>query len=190
MTIFTGSEFEIKDSAMKFLKGENTAFKRIGCVGTFDETMNSKTVTKKCEGVVKKTRTRGDGTGELVLSLHMDYALFVETYGMMLDTLKEGVYAYGQNSRHKEFTFVARVLDEDANEKLKAYPNCMITSGIVRKIENGAEEVAEGELTIAVMPDDYGNGMYEAPVDEITDETVKTTWLTAFTPDLVKVTEA
>lgn len=179
------SEYEVKNTSMKF-DGDEAAVK-VGCVGSLEETMNSKTITKKCEGVVVKSVTKGDGTGELALSLHMRYDLFVKSYGMVLDTLKDGVYAYGQNSRHKTFCLTAEVLDEDGIKKLKAYPNCVITTGIARKIENGAEEVAEMELTVSVMPDEFGNGMYEA-IESLADETVKNTWLSNFTPALVQVT--
>lgn len=182
------SEFEVKNTSMKF-EGEQTATK-VGCVGSLEETLNQKTVTKKCEGVVAKSRTRGDGTGELALSLHMRYDLFVKTYGMVLDTLKDGVYAYGQNSRHKAFCLTAEVFDEDGVKKLKAYPNCTVTSGIARKIENGAEEVAEIEMTVSVMPDEFGNGMYEAVVTEDLDKSLQTSWMNNFTPALVQVTGA
>ena len=40
------------------------------------------------------------------------------------------------------------------------------------------------------MPDEFGNGLYEALVSELTDETAKTTWMTAFTPELVQVESA
>lgn len=182
------SEFEVKNTSILF-NGEETATK-VGCVGSLEETMNSKTVTKKCEGVVVKSVTKGDGTGELALSLHMRYDLFVKTYGMVLDTLKEGVVAYGQNSKHTVFGLMAEVFDEDGVKKLKAYPNCVVTSGISRKIENGAEEVAEIEMTINVMPDEFGNGMYEAVVTDSLDQSIQTTWMTKFTPALVQVTGA
>jgi len=183
------SEYEVKDTSVKFLNDTTqTAATRIGCVGSLEETMNSKTITKKCEGVVVKTVTRGDGTGELALSLHMRYDLFLKSYGMVSDGLKEGVYSYGQSSKHNPFCLTCRVLDEDGVEKLKAYPNCVITTGIARKIENGAEEVAEMELTVSVMPDDNGQGLYEAISEEITDDTIITQWLNNFTLELVTAT--
>jgi hypothetical protein len=40
------------------------------------------------------------------------------------------------------------------------------------------------------MPDEYGNGMYEALASELTDETAKTTWMNAFTPELVRIASA
>lgn len=183
------SEFEVKNTSIKFNDEEGPAVK-VGCVGTLEESMNSKTITKKCEGVVVKNVTKGDGTGEIKLSLHMRYDLFIKSYGMDLKTLKDGVYAYGRNSKHRNACITTEAFDEDGIKKLKAYPNCTMTSGIARKIENGAEEVAEIEATYAVMPDEFGNGMYEAIVIETLDKTVVETWLTNFTPELVQVANA
>ena len=180
------SEFEVKNTSIKF-DGEEAAIK-VGCVGSMEETMNSKTITKKCEGVVVKSVSRGDGTGELALSLHMRYDLFLKSYGMASDGLKDGVYAYGKNSIHKPFCLTCEVLDEDGIKKLKAYPKCVITTGVSRKVENGAEEVAEMELTVSVMPDEFGNGVYEAIESKLTDESIKTAWLNNFTPALVQET--
>lgn len=182
------SEFEVKNTSIKFA-GEQVATK-VGCVGSLEETMNSKTITKKCEGVVVKSVSRGDGTGELALSLHMRYDLFLKSYGMASDGLKDGVYAYGRDSIHKNFCLTCEVKDEDGVSKLKAYPNCVITTGVTRKIENGAEEVAEMELTVSVMPDEHGVGMYEAINDESLDSAIKTDWLNNFTPELVRETQA
>lgn len=43
------SEFEIKESSIKV--GDDEAFEKIGCVGTAEETLNIRFVTKTCEGV-------------------------------------------------------------------------------------------------------------------------------------------
>ena len=176
------SEFEVKESTVKF-DGETEA-ERMGCVGSLTETMNTKTVTKKCEGVTVKSVTRGDGTGELAFTLHMRRAVFVKAYGMRNEGLKSGVYCYGQGSVHKEFCYTAKVKDEDGNILYKAYPRCCITSARSAKIENGAEEVAEIECTAAVMPDEYGEGVYEAFADDL-DETTASKWLTDFSRELV-----
>lgn len=185
---WTGSEFEVDKLGIKF-DGDD-AYSVMECIGSLEEEMTVKTVTKSCRGVVKKKRSKGTGEGTLKLSAHVPYAIYTKAFGMELDSLKEGVRAYGQNSVHKVFSLVGHVVDEDNNEKLKAYPNCTITTGVVRKVENGAEEVAEIELEIGVMPDDHGNGLYEAVVTELTDETVKDTWMTAFTPELVQLASA
>lgn len=185
---WTGSEFEVDKIGFKF-EGED-AYQTVECIGSLEEEMTVKTVTKKCRGVVRKKRSKGTGEGTLKLSAHIPYDIYAKAFGMNLDSLKEGVKAYGRNSIHKVFSIVGHVVDEDNNEKLKAYPNCTITTGVVRKIENGAEEVAELEMEIGVMPDEFGNGMYEAVAEEITDESVKNTWMTAFTPEMAQVESA
>jgi hypothetical protein len=81
------------------------------------------------------------------------------------------------------------VEDEDGNEKLKAYPNSTMNTFAGRKVENGAEEVAELELEIGVMPDEYENGVYESPVAE-GDEDAVTEWMTGFDPAEHQVTSA
>lgn len=184
---WTGSEFEVKKIGFKFEGAE--AHQSVECIGSMEEEMAVKVVTKKCRGVVKKKRSRGTGEGTLKLTLHIPYAIYVEAFGMDLDSLIEGVYAYGQNSIHKNFSLVADVEDEDGNEKLKAYPNSAMNTGIVRKIENGAEEVAELEMEIGVMPDEYGNGLYETIIEDGDEETA-TQWMTAFDPAMVQVESA
>lgn len=182
------SDFEVDQIGIKFNGAE--AYEAMNCVGSVEEEMESKTVSKSCRGVVVKKISRGTGSGTLKVTAHVPWAIYTKFYGMGLDTLLEGVKAYGRNSRHEGFAVTMHITDEDGVEKLKAYPNCVMETGISRKIENGAEEVAELELEISVMPDEHGNGMYEALIDELTDENVKTTWLTAFTPDLVQIAHA
>lgn len=185
--MWTGSEFEVKKIGFKFEDAD--AYQTVECIGSMEEDMAVKVVTKKCRGVVKKKRSRGTGEGTLKLTLHIPYDIYTEAFGMKLDSLIEGVYAYGQNSKHKNFSLVVDVEDEDGNEKLKAYPNSAMNTGVVRKVENGAEEVAELELEVGVMPDEHGNGLYEALADSV-EETVANTWMTAFTPELVQVASA
>lgn len=182
------SEYELRKMGFKFKTGE--AYLSADCVGSCEEELESKIITKKCRGNVVKTTVKGTGSGTLNISMHMPYEIYTQAYGMNLDTLIDGVKAYGQNSRHEAFSIVQDVFDEDGNEKFKAYPNCIIQTGVVRKIENGAEEVAEIEMEVSVMPDEYGNGVYEALASELTDETIKSTWMTAFTPELVQVASA
>lgn len=185
ITVF--SEYEIKNSAIKINDTESTEFKKVGCVGSIEEALDCTTVTKKCEGVVKKTVTRGAGTGEAKISLHMNYNLYVSLFGMDQAGLKEGVYAYGTGSRHKEFCYVAEVMDEDGNIKYIAYPKCSVKTGPANKIENGGEEVQEIEMTFSLYQDDSGNCKYESPAIELGEsDTLKTQWMTAFTPELVK----
>ena len=184
---WTGSEFEVKKIGFKF-EGEET-FQAVECIGSMEEDMAVKTITKKCRGVVRKKRSKGTGEGTVKLSLHIPYAIYVKAFSMDLDSLKDGVYAYGENSRHKVLSMVAHIEDEDGNEKMKAYPNGVMNTGVVRKVENGAEEVAELEMEVGVMPDEYGNGLYETVVAADDEETVNE-WMTAFDPAMVQVTSA
>ncbi len=184
MTNGVFSDFEVKQIGFKFKSSESYVVAK--CVGSLEEEMESKVITKSCRGVVVKKIVKGTGNGTLKVTLHMPWEVFTTAYGMNLDSLIEGVKAYGRNSVHESFSAVLDVEDEDGAEKLKAYPNCVMETGVTRKIENGAEEVAELELEISTMPDEYGNGMYEALVEELTDEEVKNTWLNGFTPELVQ----
>lgn len=185
-TVF--SEYELRETGFKF-DGE-TEYKHADCVGSCEEELDVIVISKKCRGVVKKKRVRGAGTGKLNISLHMPYSIYTEMYGMSLESLIDGVKAYGTNSRHKEFAIVQHVYDEDDNAKLKAYPRCIMESGVARKIENGAEEVAELEMEISLMPDEYGNCMYEVLESDLTDSTLKTNWMTKFEPSMAQKTSA
>lgn len=188
MTNGVFSDYELREMGIKFKDAD--AYKTASCVGTCEEELESRVTTKSCRGVVVKKTVKGTGNGTLKFSMHIPYDIYTQAYGMQLDTLLEGVKAYGSNSVHEGFAIVMRVFDEDGVEKYKAYPNCIIETGVANKIENGAEEVAEIELEVSVMPDEYGNGMYQAIATDLKDETVKTTWLTAFTPELVQVESA
>lgn len=184
MTNGVFSDFELDQLGVKF--NEKTDYQSVNCVGSCEEEMESKVITKACRGITVKKIVKGTGNGTLKITAHIPWAVYTEFFGMSLDTLLEGVKAYGSNSVHKAFGVVMHVNDEDGAEKYKAYPNCVIETGVARKIENGAEEVAELEIEASVMPDEYGNGLYEALASELTDDTVKTKWMTAFTPELVQ----
>lgn len=182
-TVF--SDFEVDQFGVKFT-GDSGNYERADCIGSMEEEMETKTITKSCRGVVVKEVTKGTGKGTLKLSLHIPWAMLTKFFDMNREGLITGVKAYGRNSTHKEFSAVMHVTDEDGAEKLKAYPKCVVKSGKATKIENGAEEVAETELEIGVTADEYGEGVYEALVSELEDETVIDTWMTAFTPALVR----
>lgn len=181
------SDFEIDAMNVKFKSA--TEVVAMNCIGSVEEEMTAKVITKKCRGVVIKNIVKGTGEGTLTISAHVPYEVFKDAFGMELETLKTGVQAYGSNSRHEEFCLTLHVKDEDGEEKYKAYPRCICNARPTISVENGAEEVAEVEMEIAVMPDEYGNGMYEALADGL-DETIATDWMSKFTPALVQVTSA
>ena len=184
MTNGVFSDFELDQLGIKFAK--KSEYQSVNCVGSCEEEMESKVVTKSCRGVVFKKIVKGTGNGKFKLTAHIPWAVFTEFYGMDLDTLIKGVKAYGKNSVHANFGAVMHVNDEDGEEKYKAYPNCVMESFAARKIENGAETVAELEIEASVMPDEYGNGMYEALASELDNEDVKAKWMSEFTPELVQ----
>lgn len=182
------SEFELLEMGIKF-EDEET-YNSANCTGKNDEEMVVKVIEKKCRGTVVKKVVKPTGEGKIKVTMHCPWDVYTKMYGMNLDTLIDGVKGYGRNSRHKGFSVTQHVLDEDGNEKFKAYPNCVLEAGIKRSIENGAEEVAEIELEISVQPDEYGQGLYEALASELQDESVKAKWMTEFTPELVQVESA
>ena len=183
-TVF--SDYEVRE--LGFIFGETVY--TVPCVGSLEEELDVLVITKNCRGVPAKVRARGKGTGTLNLSAHMPYKLIGELYSMIEEGYAEGVRAYGQASLHKEFVLTADCFDEDGNEKLKAYPRCLIQSNLSRKTENGAEEVAEMELEISIMPDADNVGMYEAVVSELTNETIKSKWMGEFSTEIVKTMSA
>ena len=187
MTNGVFSDYEIDRIGVKFADAEATV--AMNCVGSVEEEMTAKAVTKKCRGVVIKNTVKGTGEGTLTISAHVPHEIFKQAFGMEQDTLKEGVSAYGSNSRHKEFSLTFHVVDEDGAEKYKAYPKCIFAARPVISTENGAEEVAEVEMTVSVAPDEYGNGMYEALAEGL-DTSIATEWMDNFTPALVRVAQA
>ncbi len=188
MTNGVFSEYELREMGVKFK--DETEYIAANCVGSCEEELNVKIITKMCRGVVFKKTVKGAGDGKLTISMHLPWEIFTKAYGMELTTLIDGVKAYGQNSRHESFAITQHVFDEDNEEKFKAYPNCIIETGVARKIENGAEEVAEVELEVSLQPDEFGNCVYEALASELSDETLKANWMTKFEPSMVQVESA
>lgn len=185
MTKGVFSEFEVKEQWIK-VAGEES-YSTMSCVGSSEEELEVKVITKKCRGVKAKEKVKGTGSGTLTESLHVPRAIYNKMYDMNRANLKKGVYAYGQNSSHPEFSITQRVLDEDDEEKYKAYPRCILESGPKRSVENGQEEVPELELTITLLPDDNGECMYEALKSELDEETAGK-WLEHFETSLVQST--
>lgn len=177
------SKYEIKKSHIK-VANDAKAYS-LNCMGSLETELNMKTVTKSCEGVVKKKRNRGDGTGTATMSLHIPLELYYKIYGMDVKGLKEGIKAYGKNSVHPEFSFTGLVKDEDGNELLLALPVCVASTGPKDNIENGAEEVAEVEIEVDLMPDENDECKYECLVDKLPEDIQTDKWLSEFDPSMV-----
>lgn len=179
------SDFEIDQFAIK-VAGAND-FVRDDCVGSLEEDLEAITVTKKCRGIVKKSRTRGSGSGTLNISMHVKKSLADAISGMYSTGLTAGVAGYGAVSVHPEFIAVARVKDEDGVIKYKGYPKCTLTKRPTITIENGAEEVAEVEMEIALAADEYNLCMYEAIASELTgSQLTAENWMTTFSSTLAQ----
>lgn len=185
MTNGVFSEFEVKEQHIKM--ADEDSYSTMSCVGSSEEELEVKIITKKCRGAIAKEKVKGTGNGTLTESLHVPRDIYNKMYDMNRPNLKKGVYAYGQNSSHPEFSITQRVLDEDGVEKYKAYPRCVLESGPKRPVENGQEEVPELELTIKLLPDDNGECMYEALKSELDEETAGK-WLEHFDTSLVQST--
>ena len=185
MTNGVFSEFEVKEQHIKM--ADEDSYSTMSCVGSSEEELEVKIITKKCRGAIAKEKVKGTGNGTLTESLHVPRDIYNKIYDMNRPNLKKGVYAYGQNSSHPEFSITQRVLDEDGVEKFKAYPRCVLESGPKRPVENGQEEVPELELTIKLLPDDNGECMYEALKSELDEET-SGKWLEHFDTSLVQST--
>lgn len=179
------SEFSVTDQFIKFLKGESETFTDMSCVGTAEHELETRTVIKKCQGVVVKNTTKGTGNGTLTEKLHIPRTVYNKLFAMNQDGLKEGIKAYGTESRHPEFALTMLIENEDGDRMYRAYPRCKLTNGPKSVIENGAEEVAEVDLTIALLPDEYGNTVYDS-LEKDLDSTIADKWLKEFKPEMVR----
>lgn len=185
------SKFELRKMGVKVSGTTGSpAYKSADCVGSFEEELDVKVITKKCRGIEVKKRPRGAGTGTITMSAHVPYDIYCAMFDMERSDLKTGVQGYGQNNFHKEFALVADVYDEDDNELLLAYPRCIIATGPNTNIENGTEEVAEIEVEISIMPDDNGYCRYECVLSDLEESSdiTPTAWMSSFTPEMVAKT--
>ena len=107
MTKGVFSEFEVKEQWIK-VKGEES-YSTMSCVGSSEEELEVKVITKKCRGVKAKEKVKGTGSGTLTESLHVPRVIYNKMYDMNRANLKKGVYAYGQSSSHPEFSITQRV---------------------------------------------------------------------------------
>jgi hypothetical protein len=139
-----------------------------GYANSFEESVTTTTITKRYEGVVRKTRALGTGSGTISMSLHMQYDVFAKSFGMVFpDLLKPGVQGYGSESRHVPFVLTCLVENEDGKRLLRAYPQAIAQEGFSRNSEDNTEEVSALDIVYAFMPDENGFGLYEAFVDDL-----------------------
>lgn len=188
--MFTSAEvyspYECDQLAIKVAGDEE--YTRDDCIGKLTVERETKTVTKSCRGVVKKRKTKPTGNGTITLSLHIKLALYRAINNMVNEGLQPGVYAFDNTAAMPEFSIAARVKDEDDNVMFKGFPRCKIEEINSLEIENGAEEVAEVEMTVSYMPDDYNKGEYEALETELTGTVLNANnWMTDFSSELAQL---
>lgn len=176
------SPYECDQLAIK-VDGES-AYTEDDCVGKLTVERETKTVTKKCRGFVKKRKTKVTGNGTITLSMHVKLDLYRKLHAMVSDGLQDGVYAFDNTVPMPECTIAARVKDEDDNIMFKGFPRCKIEEVGQMSVENGSDEVAEVEIKLSYMPDDYGKGEYEALADELSGTVLtKENWMTTFSSE-------
>ena len=176
------SYFECDQLAIK-VDGDND-YTRDDCVGSLEVERETKTVTKSCRGVIKKRKTKPTGNGTITLKMHVKLALYRKLYAMTNEGLQPGVYAFDNTVAMPEASITARVKDEDDNIMFLGYPRVKVEEINTLSIENGAEEVAEVEMKLSYMPDDYNKGEYQALADELTGSVLTpATWMTDFSSE-------
>lgn len=179
------SYFECDQLAIKVAGDE--AYTRDDCVGSIEVERETKTVTKSCRGVIKKRKTKATGNGTLTLKMHVKLALYRKLYAMTNEGLQPGVYAFDNTVAMPEASITARVKDEDDNIMFLGYPRAKVEEINTLSIENGAEEVAEVEMKLSYMPDDYNKGEYQALEVELTgNELNAENWMTDFSSELAQ----
>ncbi|HDX9587590.1 TPA: phage tail protein [Bacillus pseudomycoides] len=167
----------IKNASVLF-KGESVT-EPFGCVGKLDAESEVKEIKKVCGGVTQKKKSKPSQLN-VKISGHMKLSVLREIFGIKNDGLIDNVYSYGIDSSGKDFVFVAEELDDfEEVSRLIAFPKCSSASGFVKSVENGAEELAETEIEITALPDEFGKLYYEAIG---LSEEDKKTWMIAFDP--------
>lgn len=150
------------------------------CVGKLTETMNTKTITKKCRGRIKKSRTKGsDGT--VTIEAHIPLDVLREIYSMQ--SFADGVVGYGTTCLHKEIILTAEVLDEDDNVMYKAYPVAVCNTK-EDEIDDDADEIAMVSLEFTVTADDNEMIVYEALQMDVSED-IADQWMGNWSQELI-----
>lgn len=180
------SYFEADQLAIK-VAGEDS-YVRDDCVGSIEIERETKTVIKKCRGVTKKRKTKPTGNGTLTLKMHVKLNLYRKLHAMTNEGLQPGVYAFDNTNAMPEASVTVRVKDEDDNIMFLGYPRCKVEEINKLSIENGAEEVAELEMKLSYMPDDFNKGEYQALEAELTGNVLTAdNWMTTFSSETAQL---
>ncbi|SEB15741.1 hypothetical protein SAMN05421743_12137 [Thalassobacillus cyri] len=166
--------------------GTKNPGKKFGAVGSVGGETTLREIIKTEEGVEVGKKVKPQKM-DLTVSAHIKVQVLRDIFGFSNDQLKPGIYSYGSDSKGKRFTLTADAIDEFENvTKLIAFPDCVSATGFTFTIENGGDEVALMEVTLAAYPDDSKQMYYEAIVSELEDTTIPDTWHTQFDRTLVE----
>lgn len=177
----------INNAAVQYKNGATyapgTAF---GCIGSIEGETEITTKQLKCGAIILKENSKATKSTLTVTLADVPVQVARDYFGYSNEGLKDGVYSYGTNSKGKEFIFTAEEVDDfEETTKLIAFPKCVSATGYKISVDNSSDEVANIEFEITALPDAHGQIVYEAFVAEVTDETIKNQWHTAFTRELV-----
>lgn len=180
-------DFKIVDAHVRLYDSATSklgAAEVFGCTGSLTTETESKTIQKTCAGEVQKETTKATKVS-CTVNAHVKPSVLIDVMGLTNDGLKEGVYGFaGKKTARGNITF--KVLDM-YEEKVKyiGFPEVTFGSGLTLDIESGQEEIAMAEIPFSALRDENGYFYYQAYEDDLKDEDVKSTWHTAFGPELV-----
>lgn len=183
---------QLRELSLQYKTGSNSVYS-VPCVGSLNGEPELRTITKSCAGVESDSVTIPVKLN-LTLTGHLDIDVAREYFGLTNEGLKDGVYAYDRKTVTGEFTLAGIVvdifqLDEDTGlplRKLIAFPRVKSASGLNISIDNNSDDFAEIELTMTAYFDTNDKAYYEVITSEVTDQTVITDWMSAWTPQLMQ----
>lgn len=181
--------FEIEEASVQFIGSNGTTENAtaFGCIGSLTVEPEVEEIVKNC-GRTQISATSKTKYLNVNIEAHLKRGVAQKIFGLENTDLKEGVYGLSANAVKKDFIFTAVVYDMTRNvKKLIAFPLVSNVSGFSLNLDNSATEVQTMSLDFRAMKDSNNMFYYEAYESEITDTTVKNTWLTQFSPNLVKV---
>lgn len=190
-TITEYENFEIEEASVQFIGSNGTTENAIafGCIGSLTVEPEVEEIVKNC-GRTQISATSKTKYLNVTIEAHLKRGVAEKVFGLDSTGLKEGVYGLSASAVKKDFIFTAVVYDMTrAIKKLIAFPLVSNVSGFSLNLDNSATEVQTMSLDFRAMKDSNNMFYYEAYESEITDNDVKTQWLTNFNPELVLVDE-
>lgn len=183
--------FEIEEASVQFINANGTTENAtaFGCIGSLTVEPEIEEIVKNC-GRTQIAATSKTKYLNVTIEAHLKVGVAEQIFGLDNTGLKEGVYGLSVSAVKKDFIFTAVVYDMTRNvKKLIAFPLVSNVSGFSLNLDNSATEVQTMSLDFRAMKDSNNMFYYEAYESEITDNDVKTQWLTNFNPELVLVDE-